>query len=49
MSRRRHRDGSPCTCKPVGLCVFCAVGKHEKCTDPISILGCGCTCAQPDE
>jgi len=32
-----------------GRCIFCAVGKHEKCTDVLSVIGCGCPCNDEDE
>lgn len=30
--------------EPIGLCVSCAVGKHEHCNAPISTVGCACPC-----
>lgn len=42
---RRHRDGKECTCRPVGLCIPCSVGKHAGCLDTVSTLGCACVCA----
>lgn len=38
----------PHECLPMGICIPCNAGDHDRCNDFISFVGCACTCNQEE-